>query len=116
MCPEHGRETLTCCNVCLDVAADAVIHTAFDHSGVDFENAIRMDRSAIQTMTAAMAGTNKPFVMSSGTGLLGSTGPAPANEEFPIDPEIHLRHRVSSERVCVFPNQGAAASDLRALL
>ena len=46
-----------------------------------------------------MAGTNKPFVMSSGTGVVGETGPEPVTEEFPIDPEHALAARVSTERV-----------------
>lgn len=50
-------------------AADGVIHTAFMHDGsVSYGEAVRIDCAAITAMTDAMAGTNKPFVMSSGTG------------------------------------------------
>ena len=56
-------DTRVCC------AADGVIHTAFMHDGsVSYGEAIKIDCAAITAMTDAMAGTNKPFVMSSGTG------------------------------------------------
>ncbi|CAL8465187.1 g4722 [Coccomyxa elongata] len=81
-------------------SADAVVHTAFFHTG-DYEQAIQMDIAAIKTMTDAMAGTNKPFIMSSGSGLLGDTGLLPVSEEFPVDPRDCLTppgSRVLTER------------------
>ena len=81
-------------------AADGVIHTAFRHDGsVPYTDACKIDCAAIKAMTDAMAGTDKPFVMSSGTGVVGETGPQPVTEEFPIDPEHALATRVSTERV-----------------
>jgi len=55
-------------------AADGVIHLAFKHdiafSG-DFQGAAAADRSAIETFGEALAGTDTPFVIASGTlGLL----------------------------------------------
>jgi hypothetical protein len=56
-------------DACVCCAADGVIHTAFMHDGsVSYSEAIKIDCAAITAMTDAMAGTNKPFVMSSGTG------------------------------------------------
>ena len=81
-------------------AADGVIHTAFRHDGsVPYTDACKIDCAAITAMTDAMAGSNKPFVMSSGTGVVGETGPQTVTEEFPIDPEHALAARVSTERV-----------------
>jgi len=55
-------------------AADGVIHLAFKHDIAftgDFAGAATADRSAIETFGAALAGTEKPFVIASGTlGLL----------------------------------------------
>ena len=54
-------------------AADGVIHTAFLHDGsVPYLDAIKIDCAAIKAMTDAMAGTNKPFVQSSATGVMGT--------------------------------------------
>jgi nucleoside-diphosphate-sugar epimerase len=55
-------------------ASDGVIHLAFKHdlafSG-DFQGATDADRRAIETFGAALAGTDRPFVLASG--LLGLT-------------------------------------------
>ena len=52
-------------------------------------------------MTNALAGSGKPFIMSSGTDILGDTGLAPVSEEFPVDPHHSTRptSRVLCERV-----------------
>lgn len=51
-------------------AADAVIHTAFIHDFANFAASIEVDRRAIETLCTALAGSNKPFIMTSGIGLL----------------------------------------------
>ena len=54
-------------------AADGVIHLAFKHEQMqsgDFEGAIAADLRAIQAMGDALAGTDKPFVGTSGTLML----------------------------------------------
>ena len=58
-----------------------------------------MDRAAIVAMTDALAASQKAFIMSSGTGFLGNTGPLPVSEEYPIDPDAPSRSRCHSERV-----------------
>ena len=58
-----------------------------------------MDRAAINAMTDALAGSHKVFIMSSGTGFLGNTGPVPVSEEYPFDPDAPSRARCHNERV-----------------
>ncbi|GAA2643033.1 SDR family oxidoreductase [Paractinoplanes durhamensis] len=57
------------------VAADGVVHLAFKHDiafAGDFAGATAADRAAIETFGAALAGTDKPFVLASGIlGVLG---------------------------------------------
>jgi nucleoside-diphosphate-sugar epimerase len=50
-------------------ACDGVIHTAFIHDFSQFQRNCEIDRAAIAAMTAALAGTGKPFVGTSGTAL-----------------------------------------------
>ncbi|NGN63681.1 SDR family oxidoreductase [Streptomyces sp. A7024] len=52
-------------------AADGVIHLAFNHEVAvlqgDFKSAADADRAAVEAMGEALAGTDKPFVLASGT-------------------------------------------------
>jgi nucleoside-diphosphate-sugar epimerase len=50
--------------------ADAVIHTAFNHDFSRFQANCENDRHAIEALGAALEGTDRPFVVTSGTGLV----------------------------------------------
>ena len=50
--------------------SDAVIHTAFIHDFSKFQENCNIDRRAIQAIGDALAGSNRPFVISSGTALI----------------------------------------------
>jgi nucleoside-diphosphate-sugar epimerase len=58
------------------VDTDGVIHTAYDHSFVDFAAAALKDRRAIEAMAEAMVGTHKPLLITSGVGGLTQGRPA----------------------------------------
>ncbi|MGC4941415.1 SDR family oxidoreductase [Kribbella sp. DT2] len=58
-------------------AADGVIHLAFRHDAMqvgDLAGAADSDLAALQTIADALAGTGKPLVGTSGTGLLAPAG------------------------------------------
>src|SRR5438270_8288101 len=55
-------------------AADGVIHTAFIHDFNNYAPAAEKDRRAIETLGAALAGSGRPFVVTSGTLLLQRQG------------------------------------------
>ena len=46
--------------------SDGVIHCAFIHGSTDHATSIKKDQLAIQTIGAALEGTNRPFIISSG--------------------------------------------------
>lgn len=50
--------------------ADGVIHLAFIHDFAKFAENGQIDKRAIEAMGEALAGTNKPLVVTSGTGML----------------------------------------------
>lgn len=50
--------------------ADAVIHTAFIHDFANFAASCDTDRRAIETLGTALAGSRRPMLVTSGTGLL----------------------------------------------
>lgn len=51
-------------------ASDAVIHTAFNHDFSQFKASCEADRKVIETLGQALAGTDKPLVITTGMGLL----------------------------------------------
>jgi len=60
--------------------ADGVIHTAFIHEFASYAASAEADRRAIETLGAALAGTNRPLVVTAGT-LLVSPGRLATEED-----------------------------------
>src|ERR1043166_7466695 len=56
-------------------AADGVIHTAFIHDFNNYLPAAEKDKVAIETLGAALAGSGRPLIVTSGTLLLLRKGP-----------------------------------------
>lgn len=79
--------------------ADAVIHTAFDHDFTRFVENCEKDRRVIGAMAAALAGSDRPLILTSGTGI-GSTGPGQPALEQAVD-WTHPNPRIASEQAGV---------------
>lgn len=82
--------------------ADAVIHTAFDHDFSRFVENCEKDRRVIEAMGDALAGSNRPLIITSGTGMGNAGAGRPAIEQA-VD-WAHPNPRVASEQA------GAAAA------
>jgi len=61
--------------------ADAVIHTAFDHDFSNFAANCEKDRQAIKAMGSALAGSDRPLLITSGTGMGSNVPGKPATED-----------------------------------
>jgi len=64
-------------------AADGVIHTAFIHDFSNYAPAAEKDRRAIEALGSVLAGTDRPFVVTSGTLLLQRQGPLATEGDAP---------------------------------
>jgi nucleoside-diphosphate-sugar epimerase len=76
-------------------AADGVIHTAFNHDFSKFKENCETDRYAIDALGAALVGSDRPLVVTSGTGLVTPASGRLANED---DEPSDVIPRVASEQ------------------
>jgi nucleoside-diphosphate-sugar epimerase len=61
-------------------AADGIIHTAFNHDASALKQHSENDRKVIAALGAALAGTGRPLIITSGTGLVQSKAGQPVVE------------------------------------
>jgi hypothetical protein len=92
-------------------AADGVIHLAFKHDAMwagDYACAVDGDLAAVRAFGEALAGTGKPFVGTSGTGMLMSATPGRTGTEDDALPTGRgLQARVVAENTAIqFADRG----------
>lgn len=75
--------------------ADAVIHTAFDHDFSRFVENCEKDKRAIAALGSALAGSDQPLVITSGTGIGSGEHGEPATEH--VFNASHPNPRIASE-------------------
>ncbi|AMV48403.1 SDR family oxidoreductase [Paraburkholderia caribensis] len=75
--------------------ADGVIHTAFDHDFSRFVENCEKDKRVIAALGAALAGSNRPLIITSGTGIGSAKHGEPATEDV-FNPS-HPNPRIASE-------------------
>jgi nucleoside-diphosphate-sugar epimerase len=90
------------------VASEGVIHTAFIHDFSKFEANCEIDRRAIEALGSALAGTDRPLIVTSGTGVAFTPGRLTTEEDAPNSPIP----RVASEQAAA----SAAAKGGRVLV
>ncbi len=76
--------------------ADAVIHTAFDHDFSNFVANCEKDQRVIEAIGGVLAGSNRPLIITSGTGM-GSAKPGRSATEDVVDWN-NPNPRIASER------------------
>lgn len=89
-------------------AADGVIHLAFNHDFTDYTGAAETDRRAIDTLGGVLAGSDRPFVVTSG--LAGFALGRTMTEDDPADPKSP---RGSEQEALAFTSRGVRVAVLR---
>jgi len=75
--------------------ADAVIHTAFIHDFSKFKESCETDRRAIEVLGSVLAGSDRPLIVTSGTGLVPA---APGRLAIEEDEPSSFNPRIASEQ------------------
>ena len=75
--------------------ADAVIHTAFDHDFTNFVANCEKDRRVIEALGSALKGSDRPLIVTSGTGMGDAGLGQPATED--VFDAHNINPRVASE-------------------
>src|SRR5208282_1209308 len=67
-------------------AADGVIHTAFNHDFSKWAENCEVDRHVIEALGFALAGSDRPLIVTSGTGAAFTPGRLTTEEDAPNSP------------------------------
>ena len=92
-------------------SADGVIHTGFIHDFSKFAQSCEIDKRSIEALGSALKGSERPLIVTSGTGLL--TPGKVATEELAAPPVSPSWPRASEEAAVQIESGGVRASVVR---
>ena len=93
-------------------AADAVVHTAFIHDFSRFKEVCEVERRAIEALGAALAGSNKPLLITSGTAFVSPSRVATENDLSVFSPDV-IPRVITEQAADAVAKQGVRVSLIR---
>ncbi|MBD1384284.1 SDR family oxidoreductase [Mucilaginibacter rigui] len=93
--------------------ADAVIHTAFNHDFSKYQANCETDRRVITAMADVLIGSDRPLIITSGTGLLAGNGLVATEELMPPAASAAMPRVASEEAATAAMERGVRALVLR---
>ena len=93
--------------------SDGVVHTAFNHDFSKFKANCEADRRAIEALGSALAGSDRPLIITSGTGILGSSGQLATEEDIPPVSSASFPRVASEEAAGLLAERGVCVSVVR---
>jgi nucleoside-diphosphate-sugar epimerase len=93
--------------------ADAVIHLAFNHDFSKFAENCETDRGVVETLISALAGSDRPLIVTSGTGMVRAEGGKAATENDTPLPSSVIPRAASEEATVAAAERGCHAMVVR---
>jgi len=93
--------------------ADGVVHLAFNHDFTRFAENCENDRRAIEALTSALAGTDRPLIVTSGTAIANTRPGQLATEDSPTVSSSDVPRALSEETALAAAAAGLNVSVMR---
>lgn len=106
--PRHLRNLRTAAE-----AADGVIHAAFNHDFSNLKKHSEQDRAVIETLGEALAGSDRPIIVTSGTGLVRSKTGGPVLETDDPAPAAEVARAAAEEAANALVERGQRVMVMR---
>ena len=94
-------------------ASDGVIHCAFNHDFSKYAANCEADRHAVEALGSVLVGSDRPLIVTSGTGVVFTPGRLATEEDAPTSSSAGIPRSASEEAAASMVSQGVRASVVR---